>query len=83
MDVQTLISATALVTAAQQGTRVAWLTDGGEVVYGTARRIVGDQVEESSLEVTTFGGMEVTFPLMDLVTKYRSGYFVINPTLPE
>jgi hypothetical protein len=83
MNVQTLISATALVTAAQQGSRVAWLTEDGEVVYGTARRIKGDQVEESSLEVTTFGGMEMSFPLMELVTKYQSGYFVINPTLPE
>jgi len=83
MDVQTLIHATALVTAAQQGSRVAWLTEDDQVVYGTARRIKGDQVEESSLEVTTFAGMEMSFPLMELVDKYRSGYFVINPTLPE
>ena len=81
MDLNTLINLSTVVRAAQSNARVARLTDDGDVVYGTARRIAGDtsDIETCGLDVTLDAGLETTWPVSELALEVGYGEFVVNP----
>lgn len=77
-----------LLSAAQRGALVARVVDYGDgVVYGTARSVgdergmfVGpnDDARDCYLRVTTSGGFEAFWPVVELVGEYRLGLFVLD-----
>lgn len=93
----TVLALAAIVTAAEQGTKVGrMMPDGhamaGQVVYGTARHIVTDSrallagerddIRACLLRVTTTYGGEAFWPLSELVGEYIDGLFGTDVTIP-
>lgn len=75
-----------IVDAAQRGARVARLLDSGDVVEGTARHIVAgvddfgflrsdEDVRNGYLRVTTTGGFDVAWKVVDLIEPTMDGRF--------
>jgi hypothetical protein len=74
-----------LISYAQRNAKVARLTEGGRVVYGTARSI-GDQrgnfllntedVRDGYLRVTSRIGVEYFWPVRELMAEYLTSEFV-------
>lgn len=79
MNTTDTVSAGKIIEAAGNTAAIAYATPEGDVVYGTARRLSNtDDVTQADLWVTV-NGVEVRWPLTELVAAHQRGEFVIDP----
>lgn len=80
LTVDTALALAAIAQAARDEARVARVLESGAIVYGTARSIAdGDDIRTMDLRVTTDAGVEVYWPMADLIADIKVGNFVVNP----
>jgi hypothetical protein len=82
MNLQTTLNVAHVISAAQGIERIARLLPGtGEVVYGTARRIVGGDTDilTACLEVTLDCGTEVAWNVGVLAQEVEGRTFIVRP----
>jgi hypothetical protein len=76
-----------IIAAARKGAKVAWVSDGGDSLYGHARHIVkspdnfgflnGDEdVRDGYLRITMKSGFERTISVRELMSMVALGEFV-------
>jgi phage-related protein len=87
-----VITLSAIVQAAINGKRVAWIhhvTE--EVIYGTARSIgdgIGNflkpvvDVRDGFLRITSNAGSDYILPMSTVTRMYDEGAFVVDPVMP-
>ena len=80
------VNLAAIIGAAQRNAKVARLMDDGNVIYGMARSIGTDggafdfksDARGQFLRVTTRMGMEVFWPVRELMADYQATTFVLD-----